>query len=337
MELSESKEVKKINSTFDFFKGTVVNELTEEYINVLENADENAIGIEMEGYDDITKEYFLNKILEVQKSKNPEKLVIGSWPLAAEQDSGVLNLLIENKEVFSNLKSLYVGDMDYTACEISWIIQEDYAEFLKVFDELEHLTIRGSQELAFSTLDHKNLKSLELVTGGLPSTVIRSIADGNLPNLEKLTLYIGSEYYGFDGDIEDIKYLMDNLYKFPKLKNLGLLNSEIQHDIVKMAINHPNIKTLEVLDFSYGMFTDITAKIILENKDKISHLKLLCLRRSFLSQNYYEKLSQLDINVDLEDYQNIEVDWDEKLKELDEDTTLLDIYSEIDVYLLYTE
>lgn len=337
MESSESKEVKKINSTFKFFEGTVVPELTEKYINVLENIDENAIGIEMEGYDEITREYFLNKILEVRKAKKSEKLVIGAWPKAAHEESGVLNCLIENKEEFSNLKSLCMGDMDHMACELCWIIQNDYAEFLKEYDKLEHLTIIGARRLAFSTLDHKNLKSLEIITGGLPKSVIYDIADGNLPNLEKLVIYIGSDYSGFDGDIEDIKYLMDNLYKFPNLKTLGILNSQFQDDIVKMVVNHPSIENLEELDLSYGTFTDMGAKVILENKEKILHLKTLGLRRSFLSQNYYEQLSQLDISVDLEDYNNVEFDWEKEMGEIHDGTNMYCVYSKLGAYPLYAE
>lgn len=322
---------------FDFFKGRKVKDLSEEYINVVENMDDNTIGIEIKGYDEITKEYFLNKIIEVQKVKNPDKLVIGAWPNPANDTSGVLDLLIENKPLFSNLKSLYVGDMTYANCEISWIIQEDYADFLKEFDKLENLAIRGAEGLAFSTLDHKNLKSLEIVTGGLPKTVIHSIADGNLPNLEKLVLYIGVDNYGFDGEIEDIQYLMDNLYKFPKLKTLGIVNSEIQDEIVKVVINHEGIKNLEVLDLSYGTFTDMGAKVILENKDKIAHLKTLVLRDSYIGENCFDELSQLNVNVDLENYHNREVDWDEELEELDEDEYISDIYLDNDISPLYTE
>lgn len=322
---------------FDFFKGRLVKDLSEEYIRVLVNIDDNTIGIETTAYDEITKEYFLNKILEVQKAKYPEKLVIGAWPHSWDEASGVLDFLIENKEQFSTLKSLYVGDMTFASCEISWIMQEDYAEFLKEFDKLEHLAIRGAQDLAFSTLDHENLKSLEIVTGGLPKTVIHSIAYGNLPNLEKLVLYIGVDNYGFNGDIEDIQYLLDNLHKFPNLKTLGILNSEIQDEIVKRVINHEGIKNLEVLDLSYGTFTDLGAKTILENKDKISHLKMLVLKRSFLSQNYFEQLSKLDINVDLEDSKIVEFDWDKEIGELDEDTNIYRLYGKVGAYPLYTE
>lgn len=330
--MSEFLTGAKINTMFEVFEGTVIKELTEEFINVLENTEENSIAIEMAGYDEITSEYFLNKIVEVQKVRNPEKLVIGSWPLSCEQSSGVLDLLIQNKELFNSVKSLYVGDMTYEACEISWIIQDDYAEFLENFDNLEHLAIRGSEGLAFSKLDHKNLKSLEIITGGLSAEVIRSIADGNLPNLEKLMLYIGVDEYGFDGSIEDIKYLMDNLHKFPKLKTLGILNSEIQNDIVKTVVPHSSIKNLEVLDLSYGCLTDIGAKVILENKSRLSRLKMLVLKRSFLSQKYFDELSKLDINVDLTDCEIVEVDWDNITEE-----ELNDLRWDLSIWPLYTE
>lgn len=319
---------------FEFFEGTKLEDLSDEYIYVLENADENAIGIGKPDYDEITNEHFFNKIIEVQKIKNPEKLVIGAWPYPLDQPSGIPKLILENKELFSNLKSLFVGDVGNIICEISWMLQEDYTEFLREFKTLEHLTIEGSQELAIRDINHKNLKSLELITGGLPAEIIHNIVDGNLPNLEKLSLYIGSEEYGFDGNIDDIKYLMDNLHKLPKLKSLGLLNSEMQDDIVKLVISHPNIKNLEVLDLSYGTFTDIGAQFILENKDKIAHLQTLVLKRSFICRKYRDELSQLDVNVNLEEHQYTEIDW-EKAKE--EGTDIEDLYYDFDIYPLYTE
>lgn len=319
---------------FEVFKGTKVDSLSSEFFSVYENSEENAIAVKMEGYDEINNEEFLDKTIEAYKAKKAEKLVIGYWPEPFEETSGILDKMIENKELFSNLKSLYVGDMDYEDCEISWIIQEDYSKFLDEFKDLEHLGVRGEQNLEFSNLNHSNLKSLELVTGGLPKKVIHSIADGNLPSLEKLVLYIGTEDYGFDGDITDIKYLMDNLKKFPKLKTLGLVNSEIQDEIVKLVVNHENIKELEVLDLSYGTLTDISAKIIIDNKDKLSHLKMLVIKRSFISEKYFKELSDMGIKVDLDDYQNVEIDWDKELKDVE---SISDIYYDNDIYPLYTE
>ena len=135
-----------------------------------------------------------------------DEVIIGSWGSAWENScQDIIDKIIENKERFSHIKRLFVGDMDMEDCEVSWIIQGNYNGLLQALPNLESLTIQGSTDLSLGTLESEKLKELEIICGGLPKEVIQSVRDAKLPALEELRLYIGVEDYGFDGSIADIK------------------------------------------------------------------------------------------------------------------------------------
>jgi len=87
-------------------------------------------------------------------------------------------------------------------------------------------------------LKHKNLKTLVIQTGGLPPNVVQDIANADLPNLEKLELWLGDDNYGFESSIEDFDAII-NGGKFPKLTYLGLKNSNIQDEIAIAIAKSP--------------------------------------------------------------------------------------------------
>ena len=66
---------------------------------------------------------------------------------------------------------------------------------------LNNLKIKGTNNLSIGKKPRPNLKSLEIISGGLPDSVVEDILGSDLPNLEKLVLYVGVEDYGFDGDM----------------------------------------------------------------------------------------------------------------------------------------
>ena len=82
--------------------------------------------------------------------------------------------------------------------------------------QLKELTIKGSTDLELGEICHEGLESLTIICGGLSRSVLRSIQDAKLPGLKKLLLYIGVEAYGFDGDENTVKELLEKA-DFPKL------------------------------------------------------------------------------------------------------------------------
>ena len=60
-----------------------------------------------------------------------DELVIGCW--GESYDNSVQSLLDEftaNADKLRHLKSLFIGDMDYEECEVSWIEQGNYETLL---------------------------------------------------------------------------------------------------------------------------------------------------------------------------------------------------------------
>lgn len=245
----------------------------------------------------------VQELLDSASCNETESLIIGEWNDAYDTScQPVVDLLAENSNKLPNLKQVFIGDMSSEECEISWIQQAGYGSFLKCFPQLEVLHLKGSEGLELGELDLPQLKSLFIECGGMPKTVLQSIAMAKLPKLESLKLYIGIEDYGFDGDLEDIKKIIDKK-DLPNLKYLGLMDSEIQDEIAEAVANAEIVDQLEVLDLSLGTLSDKGAGFLL-NSDKINTLKVLNLEYNYLSDQMKLKLDKLEPEVNTADTQD---------------------------------
>lgn len=252
------------------------------------------------------------EILEDSELPSLQEIVVGCWGEAYDNSiDDLLEEFIKQKEKLQHIESFFIGDMDFEECEVSWIIQGNYENFLKAFPNLKSLKIKGSSELSLGKINHNNLETLEIICGGLPKRVILQIANANLPALKKLNLYLGVEDYGFDGNIEDIKTLLKADF-IPKLEYLGLGDSEIQDEITELVFSLDTLSSLKTLDLSNGTLTDKGGEIILNNISKLKSLEMLNLEFHFLSDDMIEKLKKgLDCNVNLDEQQEAEVYKDE--------------------------
>jgi len=80
---------------------------------------------------------------------------------------------------------------------------------------------------------HEGLESLIVESGGLSHGFLRQLASARLPNLEHLELWLGDADYGFDGSADDLRPLL-RAGRFPELRYLGLRNSDITDDVVRV-------------------------------------------------------------------------------------------------------
>lgn len=230
-----------------------------------------------------------------------EEIVIGAWGDSWEGSAqDMLDAMVENKEKFAHIKSLFVGDMDFEECEVSWIIQGDYEKLLTAMPQLEKLVIKGSTDLTLGKVEMENLESLEIICGGLPVNVIQSIRDAKLPALKSLKLYIGIDDYGFDGSVDDIKDLLEKS-DFPKLESLAICDSEIQDDITEVVLASKYMKQINRLELSMGSLTDKGGQMLLDQIPNFPHIKELDLHYHFLSDDMMGKLEKLSINVDTDE------------------------------------
>ena len=245
-----------------------------------------------------------------------QELIIGAWDFESSKRAEVLvQTLVELKDAFKNLKAFFIGDITAEEQEISWIQQSDLSPLFAAFPNLEFFQARGGDGLSLSELKHKNLKTLVIQSGGLPPNVVQDIANADLPNLEKLELWLGDDNYGFESTIEDFDAII-NGGKFPKLTYLGLKNSNIQDDIAIAVAKSPLLKQLHTLDLSMGILSDTGAQALLDSPN-IKNLVFLNLDHHFMTDDMMAKMGDLGIAVSMEDQGNYD-DEDDRYVEVSE-------------------
>lgn len=270
---------------------------------------------EYEDYEDgKTAETMVGEILADPEFQNIDKLIIGDWGGAYEDScQAVLDAIADNADKFSHITSLFVGDMDYEECEISWIIQGDYSRIWEAMPQLKEITVKGSTDLKLGKIKHSNLESLTIICGGLGSDVIKEIEEAELPKLKKLLVYIGSENYGFDGDADTVRSLLANS-DFPELEYLGIADSEIQDELTAVVLDCKYIDSITTLDLSCGTITDKGGELLLKKLPELKNLKKLDLSYNYLSDEMKEKLTAAApaVEMDLSDSQEAD-EWDGEL------------------------
>ena len=222
------------------------------------------------------------------------ELVIGDWGGAWEDDcQAIIDGIVEHADRFSHIEHLFIGDMDYESCEVSWIMQGDYSRLWAALPKLKALTVKGSTDLVLGEIRHENLEELTIICGGLPEEVLASIQEAHLPNLKKLLLYLGVEDYGFDGDPERIRTFLEKS-NFPKLTYLGLTDSEIQDELAEVVLNSKYISQIKTLDLSMGSLTDQGGKLLLENLPSHKNVEILDVHYHYMSEEMVRKLEDLN-------------------------------------------
>lgn len=260
---------------------------------------------EWDDYEDGKKDAktMIAEILEDPKLPELEEIIIGCWGESWDNDAqAIVDGIVQNKDKFSHIKSFFIGDMEYDECEVSWIEQADYSKLWEALPQLEKLTIKGSNNLSLGKIKHENLKSLEIICGGLPKEVLQSIGEAELPELRNLLLYIGVEDYGFDGDVSDIESMLTKS-DFAKLEVLGIMDSEIQDEITEVVVKSKYMKQIEALDLSMGSLSDEGGEILLKELPGYENIKAVNLEYHFMSDAMMKKLKGLSIDVNVEDQQ----------------------------------
>ncbi|WP_322907934.1 STM4015 family protein [Paenibacillus campi] len=252
-------------------------------------------------------------VADEKQSQALTSLIIGDWGGAYERTpDDFLPTLIAAAPKLPNLRRLFIGDMSFEQCEVSWITQTNLGPLLSAYPQLESFIIKGSTDLALDPLEHDGLQELVIICGGLPAAVLQTILHGKLPNLRKLELYLGVDNYGFDGDLE--RDLLPFLYHnpFPKLVSLGLKDSELQDEIAIAAASAPLLAQLEQLDLSEGTLSDKGAEALL-NSEAVHKLKRLNLNYHFMSDEMMNKWQQLSkqtgLIVEMDEQQDLDDEW----------------------------
>jgi hypothetical protein len=232
-------------------------------------------------------------------------LVIGTWedvwsdPAGAER---IVAALVAARDRLPALRALFLGDMTFEECEISWINQTDVSPILAAYPALECLRVRGGTNLVLGTPRHEALRELIIETGGLDAEVVRGIIAGHLPRLEHLELWLGSSGYGGTITIEDLGPILDGS-RFPALQYLGLRDSEMADPLAVALAQAPIVGRIHVLDLSMGNLSDEGARALLESP-AVKSLRKLDIHFHYVSQALVDALSALGIEVDASEPQS---------------------------------
>ncbi|KQX92303.1 STM4015 family protein [Streptomyces clavifer] len=211
---------------------------------------------------------------------------------------------------FPALRALFLADVVGEECEVSWLEMCDITPLIEAFPLLEELTVRGGgdpvpeeEKLRLRPVRHDGLKSLRFESGGLPGHVVRAVGASELPALERLELWFGAGWYGGDATVEDMRPVLSGA-AFPRLRHLGLQNSEIQDEIATAVASAPVVARLESLSLAMGTLGDAGAQALLDGQP-LTHLTSLDLHHHYLTDPLVSRIRDLcaraGVKVDLEE------------------------------------
>jgi hypothetical protein len=248
-------------------------------------------------------EELFNEFLEDPRVGEVTAIVIGYWSQDMDQDPGyIVEWLCSIREKLPKLTAIFLGDITHEQSEISWITQTDLSALFIAYPALEHFRVRGSNSLRLGHVQHEQLKSLAIESGGLDRTIVQDILASHLPHLDHLELWLGAEGYGANTQVIDFEPLFNGSL-FPKLRYLGLRDSEIANELVIALVRSPLIERIRVLDLSMGTLDD-TGALALLTCPAVSKLEKLDIHYHFCSDEMVERLKALPIEVDASEQQD---------------------------------
>lgn len=142
---------------------------------------------------------------------------------------------------------------------------------------------RGAGEtFSLSGLALPELQELIVETCSLSKQRLAAILAAKLPKLERLTLWFGAEDYGADATVKGLPKLLDGS-AFPKLRHLGLMNSEHENEIAVLVSMSKLARQLVSLDLSMGTMTEVGAEALIAGRKHFPKLAALDVSDNFLS------------------------------------------------------
>lgn len=244
------------------------------------------------------------QFLESAGVEQVEGVLVGEWDMhnnASDTSAAIVEELVIARDRLPTLRALFIGDMTYEQMEISWIEQTDLSALFPAYPHLRYLGVRGGNGLQFGTISHEQLRTLVIETGGLDAGIVQAVLRADLPNLEHLELWLGTEEYGATATIDDLAPLLAGTL-FPNLRYLGLRDSYIADELAAALADAPILERIEVLDLSLGTLSDTGAEALLDNP-AVARLKRLDLHHHYLSEAMMERIQALGPEVDLSEHE----------------------------------
>ncbi|VAW72259.1 hypothetical protein MNBD_GAMMA12-1677 [hydrothermal vent metagenome] len=194
-----------------------------------------------------------------------------------------------------SVKHLKIGELYSKEYEFSWSFIGFVNKVFSLFPNLETLLVSGLW-IEFGELKHHKLKTLNVLTGCLSPTGIKSIANAMLPALESLTVWFGRELVSDEGVCKALEPLLQG-NGYASLKHLGLMNAEVEDEILQALVKAPIMKQLISLNLSMGTMTDNGAQVLLENREVFQHLRSINLSDNHLSKDMSVRLKKMFLGI----------------------------------------
>ncbi|MEU4774201.1 STM4015 family protein [Micromonospora sp. NPDC023644] len=271
--------------------------------------DPSAVAWRLEVEDhDAEPEEFVGLVRALREQVPPDSvraLVIGEWGEAYERPLPIAPL-VEAAGEWTGLRAVFLADLTYEQCEISWLTHGDITGLLAAYPLLGVLWVRGAQGLRLEPIRHAELRELRFESGGLPAALVRAVGACELPALHRLDLWLGRRDYGGDASAEDLAGVLSGA-GLPALRYLAACNAEIADAVAAAVATAPIVPRLEALDLSKGTLTDEGAKALLAGQP-LTHLTRLDLHHHYLSEEMAASVVAAlpGVQVDLADAQTAE-------------------------------
>lgn len=241
------------------------------------------LSLDWEGYENKKKwADLLEEFLLAQDATQTTHLIVG----AAEGFEGdmmssmTLPALIANKDKLTNLEALFIGDITFEECELSWINEGNFSDLWENFPDLKALGIRGYPGV-LGKIDMPNLEYFTIQCSGMNKQNALEIQAANLPKINRLELWIGTDHYGGSTKVDDWQPILSGSI-FPSLKHLGLMNCDFVDDIAKALEGSAIIDRLTSLDLSMGNMSD-EGGVAIYTTEKVRNLESLNLSHHFMT------------------------------------------------------
>jgi hypothetical protein len=116
----------------------------------------------------------------------------------------------------------------------------------------------------------------------LSKQALQSVVAGQLPSLERLTLYLGAPSLGTEVTLRDLEPLLST-DRFPRLAHLGLCNSELADRLCARLPTAAVLPQLASLDLSRSTLSDAGARTIAAYASAFRHLERLDISHDYVS------------------------------------------------------
>ncbi|MFE0457956.1 STM4015 family protein [Kitasatospora sp. NPDC058965] len=248
------------------------------------------------------------RFLQTVDAPRVQALVIGAWSEYFEVPATrIAELLVDAADRLPDLRAVFFGDLVREESDLAYIQLCDLTRVAEAYPRLEVLGARGADR--FGPVQHRALHTLRFESGGLPRAVLDGVLGSELPELASLDLWLGVGDYGGDIAAPDLAPLLSGQL-FPKLRHLGLEDSEVQDEIATALAGAPVVARLESLSLAFGTLTDEGAAALLDGQP-LTHLHRLDLHHHFLTDAMAERLRAALPGVELDLAEPQEADEDD--------------------------